>query len=52
MPATNSRERHLSERQSAVLRVLSQRIIETGDPPYLHEIADAVGLTSRSSVHY
>jgi repressor LexA len=43
---------HLSERQAAILHFLRERIIETGDPPVLREIADAVGLSSRSSVHH
>ncbi|MGW7517806.1 LexA family protein [Streptomyces sp. NPDC054796] len=43
---------HLSKRQEAILRFLRARIAETGDPPYLREIADAVGLSSRSTVHH
>ena len=49
MPA---QPRHLTERQRKILATIRTGIANHGFPPTVREIAQAVGLTSPSSVHY
>lgn len=42
---------HLTERQRHILEVIHRHLNERGYPPSVREIADAVGLSSPSSVH-
>lgn len=51
-PGSTAMAEDMSERQEAILRFLHTHIAEAGGPPVLREIADAVGLSSRSSVHH
>ena len=43
---------YLTETQERILRVIREAIVERGEAPSLDEIGAAVGLRSRSSVHY
>ncbi|MDX2621609.1 MarR family transcriptional regulator [Streptomyces sp. NPDC013082] len=42
----------LSARQESILQAIKAAIIESGEAPSLRQIAERVGLTSASSVHY
>ncbi|MFJ2567283.1 LexA family protein [Streptomyces sp. NPDC087568] len=46
------RVEHLTETQEHVLRCIRQAIADRGEAPTVQEIGDAVGMSSRSSVHY
>ncbi|MCC5480563.1 LexA family protein [Streptomyces barringtoniae] len=46
------RAEHLTETQERVLRCIRQTIADRGEAPTVQEIGDAVGMRSRSSVHY
>jgi SOS-response transcriptional repressor LexA len=43
---------YLTATQERILRVIREAIVERGEAPSLVEIGAAVGLRSRSSVHY
>lgn len=43
---------HLTPIQERILRCIRQAIIDDGEAPTVREIAEAVGMSSRSSVHY
>jgi SOS-response transcriptional repressor LexA len=43
---------YLTDTQERILRVIREAIVERGEAPSLVEIGAAVGLRSRSSVHY
>jgi SOS-response transcriptional repressor LexA len=43
---------YLTETQERILRIIREAIVERGEAPSLVEIGAAVGLRSRSSVHY
>jgi len=43
---------HLTDTQERILRVIRQTIADRGEAPTYAEIGQAVGLRSRSSVHY
>ncbi|MET8921619.1 MarR family transcriptional regulator [Streptomyces sp. NPDC004623] len=42
----------LSARQESILQAIKAAIAESGEAPSLRQIAERVGLTSASSVHY
>ncbi|MEU7080867.1 hypothetical protein ABZ938_24155 [Streptomyces sp. NPDC046409] len=42
----------LSARQESILQAIKAAITESGEAPSLRQIAERVGLTSASSVHY
>lgn len=46
------RSDHLTDLQERILAVIRQSITDRGEAPTLEEIGDAVGLGSRSAVHY
>ena len=46
------RVEHLTDTQERVLRCIRQAIADRGEAPTVREIGDAVGMSSRSSVHY
>ena len=46
------RVEHLTDMQERILRHIRQAIADTGEAPTVEEIAAAVSLRSRSSVHY
>lgn len=41
-----------TERQGQILRCLREWVSAHGEPPTLAEIGEAVGLSSKSAVHY
>ncbi|MFI9155703.1 LexA family protein [Streptomyces sp. NPDC053367] len=43
---------HLTPLQERILRVIRQSITDQGEAPLVTEIGEAVGLSSRASVHY
>lgn len=43
---------HLTDTQERILRHIRQTITDRGEAPTVAEIGAAVGLSSRSSVHY
>ncbi|MFI2764877.1 hypothetical protein ACH5A3_39610 [Streptomyces echinatus] len=43
---------HLTDTQERVLRCIRQAIADRGEAPTVAEIGEAVGMRSRSSVHY
>jgi repressor LexA len=43
---------HLTDIQERILRVIRQHITDHGEAPTVAEIGTAVGMSSRSSVHY
>ncbi|MFB7509500.1 LexA family protein [Streptomyces broussonetiae] len=46
------RVEHLTDTQERVLRCIRQAIADRGEAPTVQEIGEAVGMSSRSSVHY
>ncbi|MEV5606990.1 helix-turn-helix domain-containing protein [Streptomyces sp. NPDC052225] len=42
----------LTKRQEQILRCMRDAIAETGEAPTLTELAERVGLSSKSAVHY
>ncbi|MEU3613554.1 hypothetical protein ABZ725_14720 [Streptomyces sp. NPDC006872] len=46
------RTEHLTDLQERILAVIRQSIADRGESPTLQEIGAAVGLGSRSAVHY
>lgn len=43
---------YLTDTQERILRAIRQHIADTGEAPTYAQIGKAVGLSSRSSVHY
>ncbi|NUQ95201.1 MAG: hypothetical protein HOY79_01115 [Streptomyces sp.] len=43
---------HLTDAQERILRCIRQAILDHGEAPTVAEIGAAVGMRSRSSVHY
>ncbi|MFI2761368.1 hypothetical protein ACH5A3_21240 [Streptomyces echinatus] len=43
---------HLTDTQERILRCIRQAILDRGEAPTVAEIGEAVGMRSRSSVHY
>jgi repressor LexA len=43
---------HLTHTQERILRCIRQAILDRGEAPTVAEIGEAVGMRSRSSVHY
>ncbi|MEU1599387.1 hypothetical protein ABZ468_42940 [Streptomyces sp. NPDC005708] len=43
---------HLTERQEKILHAIREWVADTGEYPTLMEIGTAVGLKSKSAVHY
>jgi repressor LexA len=43
---------HLTATQERILRCIRMAIVDSGEAPTVVEIGEAVGLSSRSSVHY
>ncbi|MFI6491198.1 LexA family protein [Streptomyces sp. NPDC050564] len=46
------RVEHLTDIQERILRIIREAIVDRGEAPTVVEIGAAVGMTSRSSVHY
>ncbi|MET9890581.1 hypothetical protein ABZZ47_10260 [Streptomyces sp. NPDC006465] len=46
------RVEHLTARQERIVQCIRERIIERGEAPTILEIGEAVGLHSKSAVHY
>ncbi|GGW15795.1 hypothetical protein GCM10018980_51520 [Streptomyces capoamus] len=43
---------HLTDTQERILRCIRQHITDHGEAPTVQQIGQAVGMRSRSSVHY